>query len=132
MILDKNMVGEVNLTYSNRETGDDPTVAQIQINTKEKKIKDMRVLGDDSKLDPGELDIDSWTVDSNVAIDNALKAGNNIKNLNYDTIICQTYNFYLGKYQVWSVQFIDSSNNKKYWAIVDPKTGEIIDNGNKN
>lgn len=37
MILDKNMVGEVNLTYSNRETGDDPTVAQIQINTKEKK-----------------------------------------------------------------------------------------------
>jgi hypothetical protein len=114
--------GKVRIRYADESKDYNRHVIEVIFDTLNNKLEKIKYLGSDSKVDPGILLIDEWSVNSNEALEIALGIYGD-KEDNFDSIYLKTNN--LRNY--WVVLLF--KNNIRYFVEVDPYSGEIISHG---
>ncbi|MEX1029269.1 MAG: PepSY domain-containing protein [Paenibacillaceae bacterium] len=129
MILDKKGEGRVTISYVDKK--DPPNVVNVYIDSKQKKILNLRSLNREDKADPGEINIYEWTVDSDLAIDITKELFKSETNFEIDKILAQTNNNFIKSPEVWEIKLINTKDKMTYWSTIDPYSGEVIGSGGK-
>lgn len=124
MYLDENHRGSLSLIYADGlETKTTvPNMLKIEVNTKEHKIVRLKRLTKDSKLYPGVISFDDWTIDSIDAYNLAVDLFKEIDS--YDSVIISSTPSFEGDSEAWSV--ILWKDKTRYSCFINSYTGEVI------
>lgn len=128
MQLDSNYEGEVEIWYKDNEKNKNnvPNLITVNINTKENKIDRIISQERDTKIVPGEIDIENWNIDSTDAIDIATKQiKKSDSNFTFDYIYINGNNNYRDGVEVWNITLFNTITGKAYITKIDVYTGEI-------
>jgi len=129
MALDENHKGKVELYYAEKSSTGNPKVVEIDVDTTKNKILLLDRLGNDSKLDPGEINFSKWKLDSINAYEKTLNLFSSDPKFKFNKVKIYTSNAYEDNLEVWEVLLHDSVNRNSYWSIIDPYTGKVYGHG---
>ena len=127
MYLDEKHEGKVEIWYKdeNRNKNGVPNIITVEIDTKEKIITRIRNKERNSKIEPGEINISSWNIDSSELFDIAKRNFEDLEDFDETLIFISGDSEYSGGIETWNISFYSIRNQKEYYLKVDPYTGEI-------
>ena len=130
MTLDKNLEGKVEIWYKDEKKDGNgvPNIITVEIDTKENKILHIINQERNSKIVPGDINIDKWSIDSIDAIDMAMKLFMQDNNFSFTTAWVSLTNLNKNSKEVWNISFYDEKTKKAVYFGVDAYTGEILRN----
>lgn len=127
MELDKSEQGNVEIWYKDEKKNNDgvPNIITVEIDTKNKKV--LRIINQDrdSKIEPGNINIEKWAIDSREAIKMANEAFKGNSDFDYTIAYLSGTNSYLGGKETWDVSLFNKINKKAYYLKIDAYTGDI-------
>ncbi len=132
MILNEDLNGEIKLTFADESSKDTPNVIEVNIDTVNNIILNIKNLGRDSKVNPGKINFNKWTLDSIDAFNITKKIFKDELNFKFDVVLIDSTNNYQGDKEVWTVKLNDLDNNIIYWSSIDPYTGQVLKYGIRN
>ena len=115
--------GEVQIIFADESDPVSPNVIEVKFDTLQNKYIGIEKLGENSKLDPGWLNIDKWNIDSNQAYE--ITEGFFKVNKEFESALI--YSNYIR--DVWIVNLY--KNNKEYFAEIKPYNGNVIISGTR-
>ena len=128
MILDSELKGEVQVTLVEKKEKK-PLLVDVDFDTKSNKLLSFNYVSWHSKLDPGLINFQDWEIDYTEAIEISKEFFSQAAGLRFDRILMYTVNSHPSKdkdWEAWMVDFFDDQNKKKYYARIEPYTGEIL------
>ncbi|MHB8066134.1 MAG: PepSY domain-containing protein [Ruminiclostridium sp.] len=127
MELDKNQQGRVEIWYKDDNKNKDgvPNIITVEIDTKSKKILKIIKQERNSKIVPGNINIEKWAIDSNNAINIAKDVFKKSNDFNYSFAYVSGTNEYKNGKEAWNISFYNESKKSSYYIKIDAYTGEI-------
>lgn len=126
MTLNKDRRGKVEIWYKDKKKDRNgvPNIITVEVNTNIRKIVRIIKQERNSKIEPGEINIDNWTIDSSDAIDIALKRIN--KDItDYTVIYLSGTDLFLDGNETWDVNLFNENTKKSAYVKIDAYTGEV-------
>lgn len=127
MTLDENLEGKVEIWYKddNKDKNGVPNIITVEIDTKKNKI--LRIINQErnSKIVPGDINIDKWSVDSINVIDIARKNFTQDNDFNFTTAWLSATSIDKNEKEIWNVSFYNENTKRAYYLEIDAYTGEI-------
>lgn len=127
MKLDGEQQGEVKLKYADESSADAPNVIEVTVNTAEHKIIGIEELGAESDVNPGEIKVAEWKVDSTEAVELAKKELEYPAEFKPDQLTILSDNsgeFHKG--DVWMITLVDKKQNLVHDVVIDVMTGDVV------
>jgi len=127
MLLDENLEGKVEIWYKDDKIDKNgiPSIITVEIDTKKNKI--LRIINQErnSKIVPGKINIDKFSIDSTDVIDVAKNVFEQNEDFIFTTVWLSTANIEKNEGAVWNVSFLNEQTKKVFYLVVDAYTGEI-------
>lgn len=127
MALDKNQRGQVEIWYKDKERDKNgvPNIITVKIDTSTKKIIRIVKQERNTKIEPGIIHIDNWSIDSPKAIDIALECIIKDVDFDYTSVYLYGSDIYLDGKEIWDVELYNKNNKKSAYVKIDAYTGEV-------
>jgi hypothetical protein len=127
MDLNSNHEGLIEIWYKDdyKDKNGAPNIITVEIDTQKKKI--LRIIKQErnTKLDPGIINIEDWSIDSNDAVDIARNAFRDVRDFDFTLVYLSGNNFAKGGRETWDVSLINEKNNNAYYLEIDAYSGEV-------
>lgn len=129
MDLDKNLEGVVQIWYKEKQQNHKkvPNIVTIEIDTKNKRILSIIDQVDDSKIEPGIINIEEWSIDSSDAIELAKKIYKNYNDFDFTTVYLSGTQILENGPEKWKIGFFNQDTLKAFTIDIDPYTGKVYD-----
>lgn len=127
MTLDENRKGQIEVWYKDKKKDKNgiPNIITVEVDTNINKIVRIVKQERNSKIEPGEINIDKWPIDSNKAIEIAMQGIKEDKNFKYTSAHLSGTNLYLGSKETWDVTLYNEDSKKAVYAKIDAYSGNI-------
>lgn len=129
MELNNNHEGKVEIWYKDDQgEGSDgvPNILTVEIDTQKNKIVKMVKQSRDSKLEPGNIQIENWAIDSDEAMQIAKDTFKNDKDFDFTSVYINGNDLLLDGIESWDVNLFNEKNLKSYHLTIDAYTGKIL------
>lgn len=126
MELDNNLKGSVEIWYKDDRKNAEgvPNIITLEINTKSKKVVRIIEQERNSKIVPGNININKWLIDSEEAINIAKQQLNSVREFKFSSAYITANDIYLDGKETWNIVFFNNINKKSYHFRINPYTGK--------
>lgn len=127
MALDKNQRGQVEIWYKDKKKDKNgvPNIITVKVDTTTKKIIRIVKQERNSKIEPGIINIDNWSIDSSKAIDIALECIKKDINFDFTSAYLSGSDIYLDGKEIWDVTLFNENSKKSVYVKIDVYTGDV-------
>lgn len=127
MNLDKNLEGTVEIWYKDDQEDRNgvPNIITVEIDTKEKKILRIVKQERNTKIEPGNINIENWSVDSNDTIDIARSTFADVKDFDFTLAYLSGNNLSKGGRETWDLSLFNENSKSAYYLEIDAYSGEV-------
>lgn len=129
MELNNNHEGKVEIWYKDdRGEGSEevPNILTVEMDTRKNEILKVVEQPRDSKLEPGNIHIENWKIDSDEAMQIAKNAFKNDKDFNFTSAFIIGNDLLLNGVESWGVNLFNEKNLKSYHLKIDAYTGKVL------
>ena len=128
MRLDSELKGAVEITLVEKKERK-PQLVYVKFDTKSNKLLSFYYQGWQSKSDPGIINFQDWAIDYTEAIEISEKFFSQADGFRYDRVWMYTVDSHPSEdedWEVWMVDLLDDQGEKRYYARIDPYTGDVL------